>query len=158
MRRWIAFVVISILPRSRRCGSLVGGRKSGRRMFTAMNKMGLLVMLGGMLAAGVAPAQTNAAEGWTAKWIQAPWSTERDGAELDGSRPMPVFRREFTARAKPVKATLRIAGLGQYEVLVDGGRVSPVGLHQAWTDYKKTVTYDSYDVTEADQAGRMRWV
>src|SRR5437868_4384749 len=51
---------------------------------------------------------------WTAKWIQAPWSTERDGAELDGSTPMPIFRREFVVRAKPVKATLRIAGLGQF--------------------------------------------
>jgi hypothetical protein len=88
---------------------------------------------------------------WTAKWIQAPWSTGRDGAELDGSRPMPVFRREFVVGAKPVKATLRIAGLGQFEARIGSKEemrlVSPHGLHQAWTDYKKTVTFETYDVT-----------
>ena len=51
-----------------------------------------------------------------------------------------------------VKATLRIAGLGQYEARIgssDEGRpVAPHGLHQAWTDYRKTITYDSYDVTK----------
>jgi hypothetical protein len=67
---------------------------------------------------------------------------------------MPVFRREFAVRQKPVKAVLRIAGLGQYEVSVDGGRVTPVGLHQAWTDYRKTVTYDSYDLTKQIKAGK----
>ena len=89
---------------------------------------------------GASPAEAT----WSARWIQAPWSTERDGAELDGSRPMPIFRREFTVRSKPLKATLRIAGLGQYELFLDGSRVSPDGLHQAWTNYLKTVTYDSY--------------
>ena len=127
-------------------------------MFRTMSKMGkkisLLTGLCAMLAAGLAPAQTRVDTGWTAKWIQAPWSTERDGAELDGSRSMPVFRREFAVRAKPVKATLRIAGLGQYEVLVDGERLSPAGLHQAWTDYKKTVTFDSYDVTKQIKPGK----
>ena len=53
---------------------------------------------------------------------------------------------------KVVKATLRIAGLGQYEARIGskGGMqlVATRGLHQAWTDYKKTVTYDTYDVTK----------
>jgi hypothetical protein len=106
-----------------------------------------------LLVAGWARAQQLGTEqAWTAHWIQAPWSTERDGAELDGSRPMPVFRREFTVRQQPVEATLRIAGLGQYEVRL-GSRsgmalAAPRGLHQAWTDYKKTVTYERYNVTK----------
>jgi hypothetical protein len=118
------------------------------------NKIGLLAGLGMMLAAGAMAAQAKVDAGWIAKWIQAPWSTQRDGAELDGSRPMPVFRREFAVRQRVVKATLRIAGLGQYEVLMDGARLSPVGLHQAWTDYKKTVTFDSYDVTKQIKPGK----
>src|ERR1700677_5094595 len=81
------------------------------------------------LGLGLGTAQPPAAsDGWAAKWIQAPWSTERDGAEPDGSRPMPEFRREFTVRAKVVKATLRIAGLGQYAVFLDGKPVPPAGL------------------------------
>src|ERR1019366_2058278 len=39
-------------------------------------------------------AQDAPQDEWTARWIAAPWSTPRDGAEVDGSRPMPVFRRE----------------------------------------------------------------
>src|ERR1017187_7538937 len=114
------------------------------------NKMKAMV-LAGLVALGAGAGNTQAPHadtGWAARWIMAPWSTERDGAELDGSRPMPVFRREFTVRAKVAKATLRIAGLGQYQVFLDGKEVSPAGLHQAWTNYKKTVTYQSYEVTK----------
>jgi hypothetical protein len=96
---------------------------------------------------------TNADE-WKGKWIEAPWSTERDGAELDGSRPMPVFRREFVLRGRPAKAELRIAGLGQYVATVNGVEVEPKGLHQAWTAYTKTVTFDMLNVTERLVRGR----
>ncbi len=95
----------------------------------------------------------SAAQEWTAKWIGAPWSTERDGAEVDGSKPMPVFRREFAVRGKVAKVELRIAGLGQFEVSVDGGMVGKPGLHEAWTDYRKTVMFERYDVTPGVQPG-----
>ena len=79
---------------------------------------------------------------------------EQDGAEQDGSKPMPVFRREFQLRQKPVEATLRIAGLGQYEARLNGKSIAPDGLHQAWTDYRKTVTFDRYDLTKSLTAGK----
>src|ERR1035438_2890739 len=126
-----------------------------RRMNRALNKMKAKVLLVGLsmtLAAGAhesrgqptgktgtvatavrTPPNPDQDQTWTAHWIQAPWSTERDGAELDGSRPMPVFRREFAVRQKVVKATLRIAGLGQYEARIGSGKemrlVAPQGLH-----------------------------
>ena len=94
---------------------------------------------------------------WSAKWIAAPWSTERDGAEEDGSRPLPIFRRAFALRAAPVQATLRIVGLGQWQAtLGHGGHSSPVepaGLHGAWTDYRKTVRFETIDVTALLAAG-----
>jgi alpha-L-rhamnosidase len=117
--------------------------------------LGLAAAVMGAAAAQTTPDSIGAkGAGWAAQWIQAPWSTERDGAELDGSKPMPIFRRELQLRQKPIQATLRIAGLGQYEVFVDGKQVSPPGLHQAWTDYRKTVTYDSYDLTKSLAAGK----
>ena len=93
---------------------------------------------------------------WKAKWISAPWSTERDGAELDGSRPMPIFRRSFTLRRRPVSAILRISGLGQYEVHLNSSASidAPHALHQAWTDYRKTVTFDTYDLTDKVLVGK----
>ena len=50
---------------------------------------------------------------------------------------------------------LRISGLGQYEASVNG--VSPgnssAALHEAWTDYRKTVTFDAYNVREELRLG-----
>src|SRR6266702_4499501 len=97
-------------------------------MNLVLNKIEIegMVLLAGLsltLTAGAVPPKPQTVEQtWTARWIQAPWSTERDGAEVDGSKPMPVFRREFAVRQKVTKATLRIAGLGQYE-----GRIGSKG-------------------------------
>lgn len=96
---------------------------------------------------------------WTgAQWIAAPWSTVRDGAEADGSRPLPVFRKAFRAGGQPVRATLRIAGLGQWDAWIGGAHakapVLPEGLHGAWTDYRKTITYDTVDVTRLIHPGQ----
>lgn len=102
-------------------------------------------------ASGLPREKTTSGESvaWSAKWIGAPWSTVRDGAELDGSQPMPIFRREFRVKRKPVKAVLRIAGLGQYEAELNANVSldAPHAMHQAWTDYRKTVTFDTYDLT-----------
>ncbi|HEX9201322.1 MAG TPA: family 78 glycoside hydrolase catalytic domain, partial [Acidobacteriaceae bacterium] len=125
-------------------------------MNLVLNKIEGMVLLAGLsltLTAGAVPPKPQTVEQtWTARWIQAPWSTERDGAEVDGSKPMPVFRREFAVRQKVTKATLRIAGLGQYEGRIGSkGEMHLValhGLHQAWTDYKKTVTFDTFDLTK----------
>jgi hypothetical protein len=105
-----------------------------------------------------AASQSGAPFAWKAKWIAAPWSTERDGAEADGSQPMPIFRREFVLKAKPVRAELRIVGLGQWQASlgsVSGVRpVEAAGLHGAWTDYAKTVAFDTIDVTSMVEKGR----
>jgi alpha-L-rhamnosidase len=89
--------------------------------------------------------------GWTAQWIAAPFSTPRDGAELDGSHPMPVFRKSFTASRHIASARFRIAGLGQWQATLTSADkqtpIAPPGLHQSWTDYRKTVTFEQYDLT-----------
>lgn len=98
-----------------------------------------------------------AQQGWTAQWIGAPGSTVRNGAELDGSRPMPIFRKQFQVHGKVSHATLRIAGLGQFEATLGSSKdvhaVGSPGLHQAWTDYKKTVTFETYEVSAALTSG-----
>jgi alpha-L-rhamnosidase len=106
-----------------------------------------------LLATGVAQGQ----QVWTAKWIGAPWSTMRDGAEVDGGKPLPIFRRAFEVKGQVTKAELRIAGLGQFEARLGGKNgvqlVGAPGLHEAWTDYRKTVMYESYDLTKAMAPG-----
>lgn len=78
---------------------------------------------------------------WRAAWIAAHAAeTEENGESL------PLFRKSFRI-AKPVtRATLYLSGLGQDELRVNGRKVGNDALTPGWSDYRKTVYYDSYDV------------
>lgn len=91
---------------------------------------------------------------WRGRWIgldeAMPWESETQWSRL-GAR---YLRHEF-AVMKPVKrATLHICGLGLYEAYINGTRVGDGVLTPAPTDYRKTVFYNTYDVTSllADSA------
>jgi hypothetical protein len=83
---------------------------------------------------------------WQAKWIAAAGMTEQTAV-------MPVFRREFVVRARVRRATLRASALGQGEVHLNGVKVGEDELTPGWTDFRKTVRYESYDVTAMLQPG-----
>lgn len=80
-----------------------------------------------------------------AQWIAPP--REQDGAAL------PVFRREFLLKRSPRQATLRIVGLGDYDLRVNGRRVTPTGINQPWSQYEKTLYYRDIDLTDRLQEG-----
>jgi hypothetical protein len=76
-------------------------------------------------------------------------------SEFDSSAPvpLPIFRHSFTPRsrtadAKIVMATLNICGLGQFEAHINGHNVTKAVLTPGWSDYRKRVYYDTYDVTK----------
>jgi hypothetical protein len=95
-----------------------------------------------------------AAGDWSAKWIAAepdrsPSSQARENqGELlsDLPPPLPVFRHDFTLRGPVSSALLFVSGLGQYEVHLNGANVTDTVLNPGWTDYRKAVPYDTYDV------------
>lgn len=60
---------------------------------------------------------------------------------------LPIFRREFGLARRLSKATLRISGLGQFEAHINGQNVTDAVLTPGWTDYRKHVLYETYDVT-----------
>jgi hypothetical protein len=60
---------------------------------------------------------------------------------------MPIFRREFPLAGHVAKATLRISGLGQFEAHINGRKVTQALMTPGWTDYRKRVFFDQYDVT-----------
>jgi len=95
------------------------------------------------------------AEGdWTARWIAAepdrgPYVAplENHGAPLPSlPPPLPVFRRDFTLKGPVASALLFVSGLGQYEIHLNGSGVTETVLNPGWTNYRKTVPYDTYDV------------
>jgi alpha-L-rhamnosidase len=77
------------------------------------------------------------AQDWKGKWI--------GGANQ--------IRTEFTLPARPVRARAYIAGVGYYELRIDGQKVGDHVLDPAWTTYDKRVLYTVYDITERLHAG-----
>ncbi len=75
----------------------------------------------------------------SAQWIASPQTSD--------TLPLPIFRHDFVVRQKVAAATLRISGLGQFEARIDGHNVTDTVLNPAWSDYRKRVYYDTYDVT-----------
>lgn len=77
---------------------------------------------------------------WHAHWIEPPDASATDA-------PLPLFRRSFNFSRPVARAMLYASGLGQDELRVNGRKVGNDLLTPGWSDYRKTVFYDSYDVT-----------
>jgi hypothetical protein len=112
------------------------------------------VSLGGALAAELdgAPTANKSNSGAKAKpFAQARWIAPP--AAADPLTQLPLFRREFTAEVPPRKATLRIAGLGDYDARVNGRRLAETGINQPWSQYEKTIYYRDFDITSLVRRG-----
>ncbi len=84
---------------------------------------------------------------WKAQWIGmdkiSPWDSETQFSRLSAR----YLRKEFTVKKKIAHATVHIAGLGLYELYLNGQKVGDRVLAPAPTDYRKSIFYNSFDVT-----------
>ena len=93
-------------------------------------------------------ANWTQAPDWTPQWIAG--KAAEAGSENEA---LPLFRKSFSI-GKPVRRVLLYAsGLGQDELRVNGHKVGEDVLTPGWSDYRKTVYYDTYDVTGLVQSG-----
>ncbi|MES2773109.1 MAG: family 78 glycoside hydrolase catalytic domain [Bacteroidota bacterium] len=113
---------------------------------------------------------------WQAKWISAtgaekyapviePLKTDftahRNKASTWVNMPKPgdpnfssmLLRKEFTNTSKLTRAVVHVAGLGSYELSINGKKVGDDLIAGGWSSYDKTVLYDTYDVTEMIRQG-----
>jgi alpha-L-rhamnosidase len=74
---------------------------------------------------------------WRGKWI--------GGGQL--------LRREFYIDGDVAEARVYIAGLGYYELRMNGVRVGDRVLDPPWSEYSRTVYYSVYDVTDIVKKG-----
>lgn len=81
--------------------------------------------------------------GWRAIWICAPSASESL-----------LLRRQFSLPEKPAQAVIHVSGLGHYDLRVNDHPASNQLLAPGWTDYRKTVLYDTLEVTDLLQAGQ----
>ena len=92
---------------------------------------------------------------WSGQWIgwEAPFAWDR---ETTFSRMSARYlRTEFENGGREIRrATLHISGLGLYELYLNGERIGDQVLAPAPTDYRRTVLYNSFDVTKQLRADR----
>ncbi|MDR0712238.1 MAG: family 78 glycoside hydrolase catalytic domain [Prevotellaceae bacterium] len=92
---------------------------------------------------------------WQAQWIgldrSFPWDSETQWSRLSAR----YLRKEFSASKKAVKsAKIYIAGMGLYELYVNGQKVGDQALAPVPTDYRRSVTYNTFDVTPMLTGGK----
>ena len=89
---------------------------------------------------------------WHGQWIaaQTPRDTQRDGSTL---APCPYLRRAFILTRPVRRATLYATARGVYELHLNGAKVGDALLAPGWTDYRKRIQYQAYDVTASMRPG-----
>ncbi|HJT74078.1 MAG TPA: family 78 glycoside hydrolase catalytic domain, partial [Chitinophaga sp.] len=92
---------------------------------------------------------------WRAKWIGTDtFFTWDDAANKFSRLSARYYRKTFDVRKKVRRAMVYVSGPGLYELYINGHRIGSQVMAQSPTDYRKTVKYNSYDVTDALQQGR----
>ena len=64
-----------------------------------------------------------------------------------------LIRKEFTAPGSVIKARAYVTGLGNYKLFINGKIIGNDWLTPGWTDYRKRIQYQVYDVTEMIRKG-----
>jgi len=97
---------------------------------------------------------------WPAYWIAAdadpilpPHAPGQARPDWLPAKPLPLMRRALALDARPRRAILSICGLGQYALAINGRAVGEAALAPGWTNYRRTVLYDTHDVTGLLQRG-----
>jgi alpha-L-rhamnosidase len=93
------------------------------------------------------------ASDWSAKWIGMDSAFVWDSVTKFARLSARYLRKEFNASSEVKKATVYIAGLGLYELYINGQRIGNDVLAPAPTDYSKSVLYNTYDVTSQVKKG-----
>lgn len=86
------------------------------------------------------------------KVLKSPWGTPQNAFHF--LAPAPYLRTSF-AVSKPVRrATVYATALGMYELHLNGERVGRDDFTPGWTEYRRRLEYQTYDVTGQIRSGK----
>lgn len=86
---------------------------------------------------------------WQAEWITGNYKVNKKERY-----PVDCFRKSFSLEKTPVKARLYITACGLYEAELNGSKAGDFYMAPGYTDYRKRVQYQTYDVTKMLREGR----
>ena len=93
------------------------------------------------------------------------WVKAREIADIDGqpygvtkwsapAQPPPHLRREFAITKPVARARAYASAKGLYQLLIDGRKVGGGIFTPGWTDYRKRIQVQAYDITSLLKPGR----
>lgn len=85
---------------------------------------------------------------WKGSWIKPGFEQEKSVMQ-----PCPLFRAEFLTDGEITSARAYITSLGLYEARLNGSRIGDQLLTPGYTNYRKRLQYQTYDVTGMLQNG-----
>jgi alpha-L-rhamnosidase len=116
------------------------------------------------LAPAAPSAPPQAVPEWMPVQVVGPLASGRFGVAPDRTSPAAapnrvafdatLLRKNFNAPRAPVSARLYITALGSYRAYLNGEPVDADRLTPGFTDYRKRVLYQTYDVTHLVRAGQ----
>ena len=87
-------------------------------------------------------------EDWSARWITYVEPDTVTEPPFADSSPSPYLRRELHLVARPLRARVYVTALGLYELRINGTRIGSQQLTPGWTDYRRRVQVQAFDVTD----------
>lgn len=108
-----------------------------------------------------APARlvTGVAGVWRGGWIAAVADGPITASPTESAPPatsyyvLPLLRRSFRIDRPVRHAVMCLSGLGAHVLSINGRAASSALLNPGWTDYRKTVPYETIDVTDCLRIG-----
>lgn len=90
---------------------------------------------------------------WKARWIGYDKASVWDSITQWSRLSARYLRKEFQNRSSVKRATVYIAGLGMYELFINGKKMGDQVLAPNPTDYRKSFFYNTHDVTAEIKKG-----
>jgi alpha-L-rhamnosidase len=81
------------------------------------------------------------------------WISPLPANTLNGMTPCPILRYTFTTEGTVASASVRVIGLGHYELFLNGKRVGTSLINQPWSQYNKTIYWQDFDISDLIHGG-----
>jgi hypothetical protein len=96
-----------------------------------------------LLVTNAQSKSTQALRASKSRWI-APYETK----EISEKTPCPILRSSFRIDGQPATGTVRIIGLGHYELYLNGKRVGESLINQPWSQYNRRLFWQEFDISK----------